>query len=437
MRVTTPTFSYKEYLMPFASPYYISPSGSDAGGAGTIGSPWFTLNKVWASASLAAGDIVYMRGGTYTIDEQWYLTGINGSSGNLITIQNYPGESPVVTRDATFDKSGGYFRGMVVQFADYIHWKGIRFTGMYTSDDVVDNAFLAHTSDNNIFEMLECDNSVAGFYLEGNCTGNLILNSDFHDNYSNYLGSNGGNSDGIALAFNPNGSADNTVRGCRSYWNGDDGFDTYDNEGIVRFDSCWSWKNGYVPRTTTEAGNGVGFKLHITSSTYHSVFHRYLTYCVAAVNKWDGYGQEDGDTRMSFFWCDAYDNVRNGFMLNNPLTVAHELKNNISYNNDDNQVYYNGSAFVDATNNSYGGGGANEGWTNDVTDADFISVTYTSMENARASNGTLPVITFLHLVEGSSLRGQGTGGTDRGTFQFVNPTAPSTFNLKTRRFIIQ
>ncbi|MBC8005321.1 MAG: hypothetical protein H7X84_07585, partial [Verrucomicrobia bacterium] len=43
--------------------YYLSPGGSDTSGSGSSSSPWFTLNKAWSV--VRAGDIIYMKGGTY------------------------------------------------------------------------------------------------------------------------------------------------------------------------------------------------------------------------------------------------------------------------------------------------------------------------------------------------------------------------------------
>ena len=81
--------------------YYVAPSssgGSDSN-AGTLAAPFETLAH--AIDQLTAGDILYIREGTYretiTIDE-------DGSSGNLITIQNYNNE--VVTIDGTSDITG-------------------------------------------------------------------------------------------------------------------------------------------------------------------------------------------------------------------------------------------------------------------------------------------------------------------------------------------
>ena len=75
--------------------YYLSPSGNDSN-PGTLSQPFFSLNKAWTVVS--AGDIIYMRGGTYSYTSQQRLLGKNGTSGNLIKVWAYPGETPVITR---------------------------------------------------------------------------------------------------------------------------------------------------------------------------------------------------------------------------------------------------------------------------------------------------------------------------------------------------
>jgi hypothetical protein len=94
--------------------YYASNSGSS--GAGTLGSPWgipdlFTANPSNTTSSsyvagvalttLAAGDTLYFMGGTYSLTGDGY-TGdyyvpmiaptVNGTAGNPITFQSYPGQ---------------------------------------------------------------------------------------------------------------------------------------------------------------------------------------------------------------------------------------------------------------------------------------------------------------------------------------------------------
>ena len=73
------------FLQFFSTTYYVAPSssgGSDSN-AGTLVAPFETLQ--YAINQLTAGDILYIREGTYretiSIDE-------DGTSGNLITIQN-------------------------------------------------------------------------------------------------------------------------------------------------------------------------------------------------------------------------------------------------------------------------------------------------------------------------------------------------------------
>ena len=89
------------FLQFFSTTYYVAPStsgGSDSN-AGTLAAPFETLQ--YAVNRLSAGDILYIRAGTYretiTIDE-------DGASGNLITIENYNNE--VVTIDGTVDVTG-------------------------------------------------------------------------------------------------------------------------------------------------------------------------------------------------------------------------------------------------------------------------------------------------------------------------------------------
>src|SRR5450759_2164344 len=103
--------------------YYISPGGSDSY-PGTISQPFFTLNKAWTVIS--AGDIVYLRGGTYLFPTSQELTGKNGTAGNLIKIWAYPGETPIITKAGGWTyihKAGIYFVG------NYFHWKGLEIKG--------------------------------------------------------------------------------------------------------------------------------------------------------------------------------------------------------------------------------------------------------------------------------------------------------------------
>lgn len=86
----------------FGSTYYVATNGVDTN-AGTSNSPFATITK--AQSAAGSGDIVYLRGGTYFLNNM-NLTATNGTSPNSYQIVNnlaksgisyvaYPGERPV------------------------------------------------------------------------------------------------------------------------------------------------------------------------------------------------------------------------------------------------------------------------------------------------------------------------------------------------------
>jgi len=415
--------------------YYISPSGNDSTGNGTLGNPWFSLNKAWTV--VAAGDVIYLRGGTYTYSTQQYLVGKNGSSGNPILILAYASESPIITRGVTFSKPIAP-KGMVFMTANYVFIKGIRFTGMTTDDDQVDAGLYLVDINNCTFEQIVSDNNVHGCYVEGSYTGNLWLNSDFHDNYSNFNGTNGGNSDGIALSYNSNTSAVNTIRGCRAWNNGDDGFDTFENKGYVSIEDCWAWHNGYLYGTGTSAGNGVGFKLGSdfgSPGPFPNVVKRRIQNCLAWDNRDSGIHINEAEYTAQVYNVTLYNNgVQN--MNFHYTNRNHIFRNVVSFGSPwDVAISANSSTLT----SSYGVAGyadQTSGWTNNVSAADFVSVIPTGVAGARQGDGSLPVITFLTLASGSDLIDNGTNvglpysgaAPDRGAFEYggVTPPAPST-----------
>ncbi len=107
--------------MPGAHTYYVSPAGSDAN-PGTQALPWKTIQK--AANTLAAGDTVLIRAGTY--NQRLFITRGGSATGGYITYKNYPGETPVI--DGTgiaFPPSGGLVQ---VISASYIKIVGLRVT---------------------------------------------------------------------------------------------------------------------------------------------------------------------------------------------------------------------------------------------------------------------------------------------------------------------
>ena len=95
--------------------YYVAPSGNDAN-AGSSTAPWATLTK--AATTMTAGDLVYVRGGTYTLSAT--IVPPSGSVGRPITYAGYPGQR------ATID--GGTGSVMSLSGRSYLTFDNLRFT---------------------------------------------------------------------------------------------------------------------------------------------------------------------------------------------------------------------------------------------------------------------------------------------------------------------
>lgn len=427
-----------------ATQWILSPSGSDAN-SGTIVSPFFSLNKAWTTVS--AGDTIYMRAGNYDYTVQQYLQGKNGTAGNMIKIWNYPGEQPVIRKGTGYTKDAGgrarSERGGTIFFGDYVHWKGIEITLFSQEDGFIWNALMVCNSSNNIFERLNIHHNGAGMYIQaddvsfggGRSDNNLILNSDFHHNYDEITG--GGNADGLDIAYLFDRGTGNAVRGCRAWYNTDDGFDFFNNDGTILVDSCWAWLNGYIPDTYTPIGNGEGFKYGLTSNLPTTVL-RITKNSLAAYNLDKGFATNGATCISEFYNNAAHRNGVDGFFFDNPLNT-NVYRNNYAYNNYRLQAILSTNGLSVESNNSASDGSysccgyAFYGypdylWTNDITNADFVSLDSTQLDDARQSNGTLPVMTFLHLVTGSSLKDAGTNvgigyegaAPDKGPFEFTS-----------------
>jgi hypothetical protein len=87
---------------------YVATNGNDSN-PGSLASPWRSIQHAVNSA--AAGDVIYVRTGTYA--EQVNVTH-SGADGQSISIENYPGERPVVdsgfTKEYGFNITGNYIR---------------------------------------------------------------------------------------------------------------------------------------------------------------------------------------------------------------------------------------------------------------------------------------------------------------------------------------
>lgn len=381
-------------LLPEQADYYLAPDGDDETGDGSLDHPWHTINKVWTV--VAAGELVYLRGGTYEMSSPQRLTGVSGEAGSLIRVWAYPGEHPIITKGASYPTSG-YQETLGIYFeGDYVHFKGLEITGFAQMPDAdyVTSGLWAESSNHCIFEQLDVHHNGHGMRLAQASGDNLVLNCDFHDNQDPYTSADPyGDADGLEITYVPEGMT-NVVRGCRFWWNTDDGIDLIDNASAVRVEQCWSWYNGYAPGTFDPAGNGNGFKLGGATGDYYESTLRTVSNCVAFANRANGFDQNMATFRLELYNDTAHANAGTGFCVDQVAGIAHVLRNDVSWDNDTGELAIEDAAVHD--HNSWNGGVT-------VAADDFASLDAAQLDDPRQADGSLPAIDFLHLTAGSDL----------------------------------
>lgn len=384
------------------SPYFIAANGSDETGDGTIDHPWFTINKAWSY--MKPGEIIYMRGGTYYYNETQNLTVKLGTAGNMLKLYAYQGEKVIIRPSSSFTAT----RGVYVR-SNFVHMKGPMEICYYEQVTPTEwyNGITAYSSNDCIFEQIDVHHNGFGFSIGGISTRNLVLNSDFHHNYDPITAITTnvpyGGSDGLTIRV-ADPSSVNTIRGCRMWNNSDDGFDGWYNSGMLIFEDCWAFNNGYREDGITEGGDGNGFKMGPLVADpwtgFETEHKRTMTNCIAFNNRMNGFDQNAALCVMHFYNCSAFGNGNHGFLMNNNSTIHMIARNNISYRNAKGAAYFTAISTVDHNTFNYNNT-PNPAYS--VSDADFISINPAGMDGPRQANGSLPNLNFLKLAQGSDL----------------------------------
>ena len=107
--------------------HFVATNGNDANNGQTVGTPWKTVQK--AAASATPGNVVCVRSGTYN---EKVTISVSGTPGYPVTIQNYPGESPILDGIGISVPSAD--NGMVfIKDKAYIIFKGFEIRNYKTS----------------------------------------------------------------------------------------------------------------------------------------------------------------------------------------------------------------------------------------------------------------------------------------------------------------
>jgi MYXO-CTERM domain-containing protein len=403
-----------------ATEYYVSPTGSDSN-PGTQASPWGTVQK--AASTAAAGDTVWFRGGTYAITTPSGSNGIEFSKSgtsdtNRIKYWAYAGEVPVIDFTNMKVSSSGYTMGMHVT-GSYLHFKGIEEKGVPMINDSNNGIAVDDPASHDIFELLNLHHNAGNGIFIGTKQngGHQIINCDAHDNYdpSPNGKSPGENADGFGVHYQTAGDS-TIIRGCRAWWNSDDGYDFINQEVPVTIENSYAYGSGYINSGTGQAGNGNCFKIGSSKTGIrHLVQNNVAWGCRAS-----GFYANHSSGGNTWYNNTAYKNGTQFNMLASTWSApngggtrtdgvsltgakAHILRNNIGFPNDNQYIGAN-----------YGTDSQFNSWDLSITpaDKDFLSVAVptpgSGILGPRQADGSPPNVDFLKLATGSAMIDKGT-----------------------------
>lgn len=410
--------------------YYVSVHGSDAGN-GCINAPFASIQRAQRAAD--AGDTVLIRGGVYHIKpeqigefhRQWaYVIHLNksGTKGKRIHYFAYPGEKP--SFDFTAVNPAGFRINAFQVSGSYIHIKGLDVFGVQVNVEThTQSICFSNEGDHNIFEQLVMrDGKAIGFYMR-NGAHNLVLNCDAYNNHDDVSGDKrGGNVDGFGFHARQ-GDVGNVIRGCRAWFNSDDGYDCINSYEPIVFENCWAFFNGYSA-SFGRLADGNGFKIGgygqapAISRLPNPIPQNVVRFCVAYRNKANGfYANHHVETGHLWFNNTAYRNSVNYNMLSQRVAksqstgadttidcagINHLLKNNVSFRFENLRDTLNMGTSLNAFNTF------SLGFEYVVSEIDFESIDESLLMAPRNPDGSLPVNGFLRPKASSVLIDKGT-----------------------------
>ena len=357
-------------------------SSSSSSLVGTVVDSAATIRQALTSAK--AGDIIYVRGGTYAFTSTIKLT-TSGSSDASIQLLPYPGDSSRPKFDFSAQSESSSNRGLELS-GSYWYIKGI---DIYRAGD---NCMYMSGSNNTIEFSTFSECADTGLQLGGGASNNLILNCDSYYNADSTLE----NADGFAAKLDV--GTGNKFVGCRAWQNLDDGWDGYlrpADDITTTYENCWAFKNGYLKNGNLGAGDGNGFKTGGSDGKdlRHNAIYKN---CIAAGNSADGFDHNSNRGSVTLLNCAAHNNGNNINFSSTNIASSLTIKNTISFGATNN---FNATA-KDISNNSWQDG-------LQATDVDFESVDIAQLAAPRKADGSLPDIDYLKLKSSSPLIDKG------------------------------
>jgi hypothetical protein len=378
--------------------FHVHPEGNDTH-PGTLEQPFATVTR--AQEAVAPGDTVWIRGGTYVFSGSKTEIGIllnkSGQQGKRIRYWAYRDETPIF--DFHQLTTPVRIRGISVK-GDWLHLKGLELRGV---QQILTNTneswgIRVEGGSHNIFERLNLHHNEGPGLFIADGGHNLVLNCDSHHNYDPDKG--GENADGFGGHSAQDG---NVFRGCRAWFNSDDGYDLIHARGVHQIEHCWAWSNGFVPDTSQRAGNGGGFKmggwlLNPARFPGHIAVHT-ITHSLAFNNRAEGFNANYHPGMLRFYNNTAFNNPRQFDLKVAPRftkPVTHVLRNNVALGDAPAMSGHERNPPDDQFNS----------WNLEnvtVTADEFLSIVPDGVDGPRQPDGSLPEIAFMRPKPGSRL----------------------------------
>lgn len=381
--------------------FYCDPSGDDSTADGSIGKPFFNLQK--AVDLVAPGDTIFMNGGTYRYSSRINVSAIGEKNSGKICLFSRNGRAVLDFSDMNVADNN---QGMRLT-GSYWHIYGIDICnagdnglliernkpsgGSYS--DIAANTQQGH---HNIIE--NCSfyrNADTGLQMKNLAAYNLVINCDSYFN----IDPGEGNADGFAVKISHGDG--NYFYGCRAWRNSDDGWDQFiKKEGgfpddiTTTLDNCWAFENGFLENGNPCSGNGNGFKMGSDQGRNNVILNR----CLAFDNLQKGFDQNHNSGHMILNNCTGYsakyiDNKSHyTYRIDEPVAAGHIVRFTNCVAISDGIADRNKSAYA-----PYSIVGEQVTCDFNTLPDDFLSISTEGMDGARDAYGNLPVLDFMKI----------------------------------------